>query len=80
MEAQGFLGNFGQSSFQTLLDGIGIGLELPATERVSVVGDGQFEAHGQFLLNSLHFKRRVWGRKGSVVPSAHWVFRGPRDN
>ncbi len=80
MNAQGLLGNFGQGGFQALLDGVGIGLELPATERVSVVGDSQFEAHGQFLLNSPHFKRRVWGAKGSAASFASWGFRGRRDN
>ena len=33
----------------SFLDGIGIGLKLPAAERVSVVGNGQFKAHTQFF-------------------------------
>ena len=49
MDAQGLLGDFGQGGFQAFLDGIGIGLKLPAAERVSVVGNGQFKAHTQFF-------------------------------
>ena len=49
MDPQGLLGNFGKGPFQAPLDGVSIGLELPAAERTSVVSNGQFKAHTQFF-------------------------------
>ena len=46
VEAKGLFGDDGEGFFNALLDGVGIGLNLPTGVGSAVVGDGEFEAHG----------------------------------
>jgi hypothetical protein len=54
MKTDFLFGYFCQSPFDALLDGVGIGLDLPTAEAGAVVCDGEFEMHGgvRFLLNT----------------------------
>ena len=45
VEANGFPGNFGEGFFDSLLDGVSIGLNLPSGKGGAVVGDGDFQMH-----------------------------------
>ncbi len=68
MDPQGLLGNFGKGTFQAPLDGVSIGLELPAAERASVVSNGQFKAHTQFFAKfSSIGKAALRAKEGSVI-------------
>lgn len=46
MEANGHLGDLRESDLNSLLQGVGIGLNLPASEGLAVIGDGELETHG----------------------------------
>jgi len=45
VKADRFLGDVRHGGFDTLLDGVGIGLDLPAAEVGAVVGDGKLKMH-----------------------------------
>ena len=49
VESEWFLGDDGEGVFDLFLDGVAIGLDLPAAEGSAVVGDGEFESHRKIL-------------------------------
>lgn len=49
VQADFFFGHSREGGFDSLLNGVSIGLDLPAGEKGAVVGDGEFETHEKVI-------------------------------
>ena len=73
VNTDGFLGDGGDGFLNAFLNGVGIGLDLPAAEGCAVIGNGEFEVHGGSavgLADCLLFGKIFAGHFVSVSPGS----------